>query len=151
MESRCRLLAYERNDRHDKLYMDRVFSFFILKGFETTYLAFLLFRNTHREPSLKNVDESCTTALWLHKCFKRKRSWMLLVSGDNIIQRNAIRPDGPQRKGTCNSLVTWPWLVRRSILFPKIVKKVENKELDRPWKHLNTQVRFSSDTAEQWV
>ena len=53
---------------------------------------------------------------------------MLLASGGNMFHRVAptnridFRPHGPRRKGTCNSLVTWPRLVRCSILFAKIVK-----------------------------
>ena len=78
-------------------------------------------------------------------CLKRRRLWMPLPSGGNIFQRIAptnwiyFRPDGPRRKGTCNSLVTLPRLVRCSILFVKIVKNVDNNLLERPSRHLNTK------------
>ena len=68
---------------------------------------------------------------------------MLLASGGNIFQRIAptnsidFPADGPRRKGTCNSLVTWPRLVPCSILFVKIVTY---NGLERPSRHLNTKI-----------
>ena len=66
---------------------------------------------------------------------------MLLLSNGNIFQIIALMhgivdllPDGPRRKRTCNSLITWPRLLQRSILlnFTKTVKKVETSSWMEP-------------------